>query len=103
MFFGRVVAGLAFVLALSGAAMLAGALEAREQASRDVPWEDPQVNEMQRLPMRTSFFAFEDAQLAKIGDRARSNRFLSLNGLATNAQLKPGQKVKLVVYGTRRG
>ena len=80
MFFGRVVAGLAFVLALSGAAMLAGALEAREQASRDVPWEDPQVNEMQRLPMRTSFFAFEDAQLAKIGERARSNRFLSLNG-----------------------
>jgi predicted Zn-dependent protease len=31
------------------------------------------------------------------------DRFLSLNGLATNAQLKPGQKVKLVVYGTRRG
>jgi predicted Zn-dependent protease len=29
-------------------------------------------------------------------------RFLSLNGLAANAALKPGQKVKLVVYGTRR-
>ena len=29
-------------------------------------------------------------------------RFLSLNGLASNARLSPGQKVKLVVYGTRR-
>jgi predicted Zn-dependent protease len=30
-------------------------------------------------------------------------RFLSLNGLAANSRLAPGQKVKLVVYGTRRG
>lgn len=29
-------------------------------------------------------------------------RFLSLNGLAANSRLVPGQKVKLVVYGTRR-
>lgn len=29
-------------------------------------------------------------------------RFLSLNNLAPNARLVPGQKVKLVVYGTRR-
>ena len=29
-------------------------------------------------------------------------RFLSLNGLAGNAQLVPGQKVKVVIYGTRR-
>ena len=29
-------------------------------------------------------------------------RFLSLNGLAANAALAPGQKVKLVVYGNRR-
>uniref|UniRef100_UPI00286DF3FE M48 family metalloprotease n=1 Tax=Sphingomonas sp. TaxID=28214 RepID=UPI00286DF3FE len=30
-------------------------------------------------------------------------RFASLNGLAPNARLVPGQKVKLVVYGARRG
>ena len=30
------------------------------------------------------------------------DRFLSLNGLAANARLAPGQKVKLVVYGARR-
>ena len=29
-------------------------------------------------------------------------RFLTLNGLANNARLAPGQKVKVVIYGTRR-
>ena len=32
----------------------------------------------------------------------RLERFLSLNGLAANSRLVPGQKVKLIVYGTRR-
>jgi predicted Zn-dependent protease len=32
----------------------------------------------------------------------RLERFLSLNGLASNSALVPGQKVKLVIYGTRR-
>ena len=31
----------------------------------------------------------------------RLERFLSLNGLAANSRLVPGQKVKLVVYGRR--
>ena len=30
------------------------------------------------------------------------DRFLTLNGLAANSQLVPGQKVKIVVYGSRR-
>jgi predicted Zn-dependent protease len=30
------------------------------------------------------------------------DRFLSLNGLAANAQLRPGERVKLIVYGQRR-
>ena len=29
-------------------------------------------------------------------------RFLSLNGLAANSRLAPGQKVKVVLYGPRR-
>jgi predicted Zn-dependent protease len=33
----------------------------------------------------------------------RLERFLSLNGLAPNTPLVPGRKVKLVIYGTRRG
>jgi len=32
----------------------------------------------------------------------RLERFLSLNGLAPNSRLLPGQKVKLVIYGPRR-
>jgi predicted Zn-dependent protease len=32
----------------------------------------------------------------------RLDRFLSLNGLQANSALVPGQKVKLVVFGTRR-
>jgi predicted Zn-dependent protease len=32
----------------------------------------------------------------------RLERFLSLNGLAPNSALAPGQKVKLIVYGPRR-
>jgi predicted Zn-dependent protease len=32
----------------------------------------------------------------------KSERFLSLNGLAANSRLVPGQKVKLVVLGQRR-
>jgi len=40
-----------------------------------------------------SRMAYRDYQL---------DRFLSLNGMAPNSTLRPGQKVKLVVYGTRR-
>lgn len=32
----------------------------------------------------------------------RLERFLSLNGLSANSSLRPGQKVKLIVYGQRR-
>lgn len=31
------------------------------------------------------------------------DRFLSLNALAANSTLRPGQKVKLIMYGSRRG
>ena len=31
------------------------------------------------------------------------DRFLTLNGLTAKSVLTPGQKVKLVVYGERRG
>ncbi|HEX6409840.1 MAG TPA: LysM peptidoglycan-binding domain-containing protein [Sphingomicrobium sp.] len=30
------------------------------------------------------------------------DRFLSLNNLAANSKVVPGQKVKLIVYGPRR-
>ena len=33
----------------------------------------------------------------------KAERFLALNGISGNTQLNPGQKVKLVVFGRRRG
>ncbi len=44
------------------------------------PWEDPQINAIDRLPMRTSFFAYESEELARAGDPSRSARYRSLNG-----------------------
>ncbi|MBR6283345.1 MAG: DUF4981 domain-containing protein [Muribaculaceae bacterium] len=39
-----------------------------------------EVNEVNRVPVHTSFFAYENAQLALSGDRTASERFLSLDG-----------------------
>jgi predicted Zn-dependent protease len=30
------------------------------------------------------------------------DRFLTINGLSADSRLTPGQRVKLVIYGTRR-
>lgn len=46
----------------------------------DSVFENPKVQEMNRLPMRASYFPFEDITKAKSGDMAQSARFLSLNG-----------------------
>lgn len=44
-------------------------------------WLDPQVNHVNRLPMRTHYFAFESREAAMVGNRETSSNFLSLNGL----------------------
>jgi beta-galactosidase len=69
---------------LLAAAMLgtasSAALVAAQGPAQQPEWENPQVNEIDRLPMRTSFFAYETAEAAARDDRAASSRFLSLNG-----------------------
>lgn len=73
-------------LALAALASIHGgtgfAQDAAEPASSDAnpPWEDPQVNAIDRLPMHTSFFAYENEQLARAGDPAKSARYRSLDG-----------------------
>ncbi len=64
---------------VSNAALVAAQEPVQPPAARP-EWEDPQVNEVSRLPMRATFFAYENADLAARGDRAASARFLSLNG-----------------------
>lgn len=43
-------------------------------------WHDQQVNEVNRFPLHTSFFAYENGQKALAGDITRSANYLSLEG-----------------------
>jgi beta-galactosidase len=43
-------------------------------------WQDPTVNQVNRAPMHTNFFAYESEQAAMDGIRENSDNFLSLNG-----------------------
>ena len=44
-------------------------------------WQDPNINELNRAPMHTSFFAFENEAAAQKGAKNQSDNFMSLNGL----------------------
>lgn len=44
-------------------------------------WQDPGINQVNRLPMHTNYFAFESKDKALKGNRETSANFLSLNGL----------------------
>ena len=43
-------------------------------------WEQPEVVEVNREPMKATFFNFESRQLALAGDKAASRNYLSLDG-----------------------
>ena len=45
------------------------------------PWMDPYVTRVNTLPPHASFFAFENEALAENGDKSRSSRFMSLEGM----------------------
>ncbi len=44
-------------------------------------WRDPDVNSVNRAPMRASFFAYENEDAAHLGDKKFSERFLSIEGM----------------------
>ncbi|MGS2763568.1 glycoside hydrolase family 2 TIM barrel-domain containing protein [Sinomicrobium sp. M5D2P9] len=46
----------------------------------DPVWENPDVTEIDKLPPRASFFAYENSTLAGQGKKENSKRFVSLNG-----------------------
>ena len=61
---------------------LAGSLLALLPISAETPeWQDPAVNQVNRLPMRTSFIAFDNVDDALTGSRETNSRYLSLNGM----------------------
>ena len=43
-------------------------------------WENPQVNQINKLPATATFYSYEDANLAKSNVREKSSFFKSLNG-----------------------
>lgn len=53
---------------------------AKGQVPTMTEWHDMQVNELQRLPLHTSFFAYENETLALQSDMTASRRYLSLDG-----------------------
>lgn len=43
-------------------------------------WQNPQVNAVNRAAMHTNYFAYENSELAKLGDKQNSTNYMSLNG-----------------------
>ena len=44
-------------------------------------WRNPKVNQQNREPRHANFFAFENEELAKAGQKAASSRYLSMEGM----------------------
>ena len=44
-------------------------------------WRDANVNEVNRLPMHTHYFAYESVDAAQKGDESSSSNYLTLNGI----------------------
>lgn len=61
------------ILLLFGAVALMG-------ATKSPAWLDPNVNAINRAPMHTSYFAFENPDLATSGVKSMSDNYLSLDG-----------------------
>lgn len=51
------------------------------QPRLDNLFENPAIQEINRMPMRSNYFPYENEMLAKSGDTAHSSRYLSLNGM----------------------
>jgi len=49
-------------------------------AQKTPVWKDPAVNQVNREARRAAFFAFEDADKAKVNDKTKSARYLSMEG-----------------------
>jgi beta-galactosidase len=58
---------------------LAGAALSAQVGAQGDEWRDPQVNQVNRLPMHANFFAYESSAAAR-GKRQDSERFMTLGG-----------------------
>ncbi|WP_199414976.1 glycoside hydrolase family 2 TIM barrel-domain containing protein [Chitinophaga silvisoli] len=62
------------------ATMLCCSLQPHNLYAQSNEWLDPNVNAVNRLPMHTNFFAYENESLARQGVKENSSNFLTLNG-----------------------
>lgn len=63
-------------------------------------WQDPAINEINRAPMHTSFFSYEDIDAANKGVKEKSDNFMTLNGVwkffwVENADQRPADFFKV--------
>ena len=57
-------------------------LSAQHMLADKIPeWSNPQVNHQNREARRANFFAYETEALARAGEKARSERYLSMEGM----------------------
>ncbi len=48
--------------------------------AQSTEWQDPKVNQLNREPMHTSYFAYESVDKAQNGQKEESSNFMTLNG-----------------------
>lgn len=69
---------------LNGVALIATmfccSLQPQHLYAQSNEWLDPNVNAVNRLPMHTNFFPYENESLARQGVKENSSNFLTLNG-----------------------
>jgi len=63
-------------------------------------WKNPEINQVNRAPMHTDYFAYENSELAKAGIRENSDNFLSINGIWNFLWVKNSDQRPLDFYKT---
>ena len=43
-------------------------------------WKDPRINEVNRAPMHSNYFAYETAEAAAVAEKEQSLNYMTLNG-----------------------
>ena len=61
-------------------------------------WKDPVVNEVNRSPMHTRYFAYQDEHSALKGCKEASQNFMSLNGIWKFLWVKDADKRPMNFY-----
>ena len=64
-------------------------------------WQDPNVNQVNRVARHAHFFAFESDEMARQGDKSKSERYLSMEGMWKFNFVKNHQEAPAGFYGLK--